>query len=265
MALRFSTALRNYVLDRGSFKQAMQNGAVKIFTGSQPSDGDQAESGTVLVTITDTSGTRTNEVQGQGSVTLSGSGGQVDSLTVDGYAMIGAAVPYNTSLAQTASDLATAINKYGKPLWGVVAASDGVSKVTLTAPRGSGTAYNGAVVSTTVSGGTLAKVDVNIGTATAGVAAVNGLKFGSASAGSMSKDSAQTWSGVAAASGIAGWFRYLGAPTDGGTLDSTAVFVRMDGNVATSGANLNMTSTSITATAVQTISAWTLTYPASGA
>jgi hypothetical protein len=40
------------------------------------------------------------------------------------------------------------------------------------------------------------------------------------------------------------------------------VYIRVDGNIATSGANLNMSSTSIVTSAVQTLASFSLTFPA---
>ncbi|MBF0591203.1 MAG: hypothetical protein HQL02_03860 [Nitrospirae bacterium] len=86
-----------------------------------------------------------------------------------------------------------------------------------------------------------------------------GLSFGDASAGVMAKTVAETWSGTAVATGTAGWFRLV-APSDGGSSSQTDE--RLDGSVATSGAQLNMSSTSIVSGAVQTISTFSITMPA---
>jgi hypothetical protein len=92
---------------------------------------------------------------------------------------------------------------------------------------------------------------------------VNGLRFGDASAGVLIKAASQAWTGVAAATGTAGWFRLLGAVNDDESDDTTNnLFLRLDGNVATSGANLNLTSTSIASAATQTISTFSVTEPA---
>jgi hypothetical protein len=83
-----------------------------------------------------------------------------------------------------------------------------------------------------------------------------------ATAGLITKDVTQTWSGTAVATGTAGWFRYKGSVVDAGALDSSAVFLRLDGSVATSGAQMNMSSTSITSGALQTLSTFNFTVPA---
>ncbi len=76
------------------------------------------------------------------------------------------------------------------------------------------------------------------------------LKFGEASGGTLTKDPNAVWSGAAVATGTAGWFR-LSPLDDAGATDT--VTPRIDGAVGTSGAELNMSSTSIVSGAVQTI------------
>jgi len=111
MALRLSTALRNFLLEGGSFEGAFSGGRIKIFTGSQPTLADDAEAGTLLVTITDNEGAFTAEVQSSGSVDLTGgASGSVDTLTVNSIEIMGSSTPFNTSLIQTATDVVTKIN-----------------------------------------------------------------------------------------------------------------------------------------------------------
>lgn len=90
-----------------------------------------------------------------------------------------------------------------------------------------------------------------------------GLSFGpSAAAGVLSKTVAETWSQSAAtAGGTAGWFRMREA-LDTGLLSSTTA-VRMDGAIATSGAEMNLGSLTITAGAPVVISAAAFTLPQS--
>lgn len=260
MAVRLSTYARNFLLNFGPLKQLISGGEVRIFTGAQPASADDAETGTLLVTLTASSGARTVETRATGTITLTGTSGNCTGVTFAGEEILGATVAFVTSLTVTAAAIAAQINKYARNFQ-VEATSSG-AVVTVYAPRGSGTAFNGAVLDSTMSGGDLAGADVNIGSAVSGVNFANGLLFNAASAGSIAKDSSQTWSGVAGNSGVAGWFRFTGSPTDAGAADSNFTFARIDGNVATSGANLNLTSTNITATATQTVSSWTWTMPA---
>ena len=148
MTLRYSQGATNYLAQHGSFKDAFNNGKLEIYTGSQPASADAAPTGTLLCTITASSGTRTAEVLSVGTVTLSsGAAGSIDTLTVDGISIIDAAVAYNTSLTQTAADLAAAINQnVSSPDY---TASSSGAVVTIKAKRGSGAAPNGFVVTGT--------------------------------------------------------------------------------------------------------------------
>lgn len=89
--------------------------------------------------------------------------------------------------------------------------------------------------------------------------AAAGLEFDDPVAGVLSKAAVETWSGTAVASGTAGWFRVRQAGDSGA---SSTTDCRLDGACATSGAQLNMSSLSISSGAVQTISTFQITQPA---
>ena len=256
MALRLSTGLRNFLNQGGSFKQAFAGGKILLYTGSQPADADTAVSGTLLCTYTLASGAHTVAVNATGSLTLNtGASGSVDTFTVNSIEIMGSSTPFNTSLTQTAADIVTKCNKNPKNQLFRLTSSGAV--ITITAKPGLGTLPNGWVVAATYT--TIAGTPANMAS---GVDHINGLLFADSTAGVLVKDPAQTWSGVAGNTGTAGWFRLVGAVSDAGGADSSAVYHRLDGNVATSGANLNLSSTSIVATATQTISTFTITEPA---
>lgn len=102
-----------------------------------------------------------------------------------------------------------------------------------------------------------------------GATASAGLEFDAPVANVLSKAAAETWSGVAVASGTAGWFRYFQLVTDAatsltqGTDDDTSTKsnARLDGSVGVSGADLNISSTSIVSGATQTVSSFSVTMP----
>lgn len=257
MALRISTGLRTFLASGGSLKQAFSGGRLEIYTGTQPASGDAAVTGTLLVTITDASGARTAETQATGSVTLTGgAAGSVDTVTVDSYNILDAAVAYTTSLDNTATLLAAALNRSALNLDFDASASGAV--VTLTAKPGLGTRYNTKAVSAT-----LTTITASYGNFSGGVASINGLKFEDASSGTMTKRTSQTWTGVAVADGTAGYFRLYGPNADTGVVDSAGVKLRMDGSISTSGAQLNMSPTSIANGSTQTVTTFSPTMPAS--
>lgn len=263
MAWRPSAALRNFLLEGGSLKKALSNCVIKVYTGAQPATAEAAPTGTLLCTYSKASGALTREVRSAGSVDLTGgASGSINTITIatSGASTIielfdGVAVPFNTSLAQTALDAATKINDNPKNhlFDASVSATD---KIDIVARPGMGALPNGWTVVSAVT--TITKTDSNFA---GGVTAVNGLNWGDSAAGVLTKLGTETWSGVAVATGTAGWFRIEAAVSDAGGTDASEAIIRVDGSIATSGAELNMTPTSIVSGATQTISSFTITLP----
>lgn len=89
---------------------------------------------------------------------------------------------------------------------------------------------------------------------------VNGVHFeATATDGMLEKDSGETWSGTGLANGTAGYFR-IRTGADTGATDSTTA-KRVDGTIATSGADMNLTSTAIVLGAPYTVSGASFTLP----
>jgi hypothetical protein len=86
----------------------------------------------------------------------------------------------------------------------------------------------------------------------------NGLTFAAAANGAVSKSG--TWSFVGIAAGTAGWFRLKGNGVDGGGASTT--LPRLDGSVATSGADLNLSNIGIAIGAPNTIDTFDWVQPA---
>lgn len=103
----------------------------------------------------------------------------------------------------------------------------------------------------------LGTVTLNSGAFTPGVA-TNGLTFAAASGGAVSKSGVWSFAGLAV--GTAGWFRFKGNATDAGALST--VLPRLDGSVAVSGADMNLSNISITVSGPVTIDTFTWTQPA---
>lgn len=91
-------------------------------------------------------------------------------------------------------------------------------------------------------------------------AAASGLNFDAPVNGVTAKAAGEVWSGSAAATGTAGWFRFY---ANDRTTGADTAHARFDGSVSTSGAQLNMSSTAITAGATTTIDSFVVTMPAS--
>lgn len=257
MAMRLSTGLRNFMLSNGPLKRAMEGGVIKIYSGAQPTSPDDTVPGasTLLATLSLASGAVTSETVPEGKVTLdSGASGSVDSITVNAEEILGVAVAFDTSLTVTATAVAAQINKYLSKGTAEYVASAVGAVITITAVPNSGNIAAAVVSSAT----TIGTTDVAVGTETTGVDSVNGLTYGTAASGALAKASG-VWSGVAVASGTAGWWRHYGPEADAGGADATKN--RIDGTCGTSGADMNMSSTAITSGATQTLDSFSLTLP----
>lgn len=254
MTIRLSTGAVNKLMDTGSFKDVFANAVIDIYSGSQPATADTAASGTLLVTITKSSGAYTSETRAAGSVTLTGgAAGSVNTVTVNSIDILGGAVSYNTSLTQTAADVAAQINRNPKNLLYVASSSGAV--VTITAANGLGTLPNGWVVSATLT--TITATYVNMA---GGVDAANGLRFDVATDGAVSKVAADTWSGNGLApGGTAGWFRMREVGDSGSGASTTAA--RVDGSIGTSGADMNLGSLTVATGAPFLLTAASFTLP----
>jgi hypothetical protein len=187
MTIRLSTGLVNLMMGTGSFKDVFANCLIDIYSGTQPAGGDDAATGTLLATITKSSGAFTAETRSVGSLTLAGAAGSINTVTVNSLDILGGAVSFNTSLNQTAVDVADQINRNPKNLLFIASATGSSAVVTLTAMNGLGTLPNSWVVAYTAT--TMTATPANMA---GGVDAVNGLRFDKTLIGVLSKTVADT-------------------------------------------------------------------------
>lgn len=121
--------------------------------------------------------------------------------------------------------------------------------------------YSGSQPTTSdaaVTGTLLGTVTLNSGAFTPG-SPTNGLTFAAAAAGAVSKSGVWSFNGVA--DGTAGWFRLKGNAADTGVLSTT--LPRLDGSIAVSGADMNLSNIAITIGAPTTVDSFVWTQPAS--
>lgn len=253
MTIRLSTGVRNGIAQGLGFAGLFNKGSINIYSGSQPATADAAATGTLLGVATIGSGALTQETQATGSVTITGGATSVLTLTVGSFNIIpDGAVPYNTSINQTASDLCDAVNRNA-----IFSASVAGAVVTLKPRPGAGTAFNGAAVSSTGS------VTATYVAMASGVAPVNGLYLASPASGIITKPAGVVWSFNGIAAGTAGWFRFIGSVADGGALLSAAPWLaRLDGSIATSGGDMGIANIVIAVSAPNTIDTFQITVPA---
>lgn len=257
MTWRFSTGLRNALAQSVGFAGALNRGYINIYSGSQPATADAAFSGTLLLTLSASSGALTKETRATGSFTIAGASGSIDTITVGGLNIIpDGTVPFNTTLNQTASDVADAINRNG-----MFEATVSSATVTLMGRRGTGVTT--AAVSgsgTTLTVGTL----VNMGSGIAGIAPVNTLILASPAAGVIAKPATQVWSGVGVAAGTAGWGRFFAsAGNDSGAAISVAPFYpRLDGSCGVGSGDFQLSTLAIVVNLPVTLDTFQVTMPA---
>lgn len=94
------------------------------------------------------SDTVTAEVLSAGTLEIIGGAGAFSTVTVDGIDILGSTVSYNTSLAQTASDIATQINANQNRY----AASSVGAIITITDTPDTGRMHNGKLIGATITG-----------------------------------------------------------------------------------------------------------------
>lgn len=80
-----------------------------------------------------------------------------------------------------------------------------------------------------------------------------------ASAGVLPKNPSDVWSGVNAASGVATFYRHVAA---GDTAAASTTEARLQGTIDIAGAEMNLSSTSLTSGATQTIDYYSIALPA---
>jgi hypothetical protein len=88
----------------------------------------------------------------------------------------------------------------------------------------------------------------------------NGLEFeDDPTSGVVEKMASETWQGTAVASGTAGWFLFVANPTD--ALAYSTTLPRISGSIGVSGADLNISSSSIVSGRIYTIDTFIFTLP----
>lgn len=261
--LRVSTKMRDLLMAGFGFKALLQNGAIYRYSGSMPSSADLAppSGNTLLDIITQDGLTRTAEVCGAGSVSLTGgAAGSVDSITVDSVQLLKAnlfdsaatVVPFNTSLPQTAIDVAAQIN-LGSWWHGYIASVSG-QVITLTAVPGKGTSVNSKVVAFT--GTTITATTANI---SGGVAPVNGIQLGAVSSGTILGSGTQKGTGLA--NGTVQWARWIGSVSD--AMGNSTDQIRLDMDAATANAIMVGTSMVVAEGAESVCTSLSMVWPAS--
>lgn len=259
MTLRLSTGLVNRLAQNRGFASIFNRGSIQIYSGAQPANADAAVTGTLLGIVTQGSGALTQETRAVGTIVITAAaGGSVDSVTVGTFNIIpdGGVPAVAGDTAATAQAVADAINRNG-----IFDASVAGSTITIKAKPGAGASWNGLALT---AGLTTVTATFGGGTVAGGVAPVNGLIFGQPLAGVIAKLPTQVWSFNGLVAGTAGWFRVVASEADAGAIVAAAPFYpRLDGSIAVSGADLNLSNINIAVGAPNTIDTFSWTQPQS--
>ena len=258
MAERLSTGMRNWIL--AMKREILDDCVMKIYTGTAPAEADDAVSGNILVTISKSSATvdtTERSTPGRWSVTIPGSHAEgtyavsittADSVTPTTCTYTTADPEGHADNNAIAKGLAREIREACPQVFAIAEGAN--SKLYIQGRVG------GLDISAVADGGgtvtivTFSEIEV--------AARCDALYFGLPASGAMSKSS-DTWSGLIGTTGVAGYFRIV-RPDDDGTESTTQK--RLQGTVSTSGAELNMGNTTLTATQTHTVSTYSLTEPA---
>lgn len=264
MAGILSTGAINFITGQGSFREMLKDCVLSVWSGTAPTTADAAATGTLLCTYTKASGACTGVYADAFSVpetdkvvfTDHDDGETYDiHVTVDGvltsvnFTMSTAGIGGHT-LILAAQEFARQCNL----IPGVMAISDGVDTVYVR-PR-----VGGLAITVADGAGGTAVAPTITEPVTLSRAGINTLQFGPPTAGVISK-TADVWSGVVLATGVAGYFRFHN-PVDtasGQVLSTTAC--RYQGAIATSGLEGTLTNTTLTVSATSTIDTATITLP----
>lgn len=250
MSLALSTKLRNDLLGGKNLRQVFEDAVIKIYSGSAPASADSAATGTLLVTISKSSGTvSSGEVstaqEAKVAINDHGSGSTYKVLINSTTAVTYTNTP-DLDAIPVAAALTELINNCGEPVWAAAAGTVNIYVRSKVRGLAFTIADNSSTGSITVTESAVAN------------SASDAVKLGAPSAGAITKD-ANTWSGVAVATNTAGYFRMVNSADDEGATGST--YPRIQGSVATSGAEMTLSNTTITSGATQTIDSATITMP----
>lgn len=251
MTLRLTTKLRNELLERETQFPTLNK--VQVDTAGNTSFTPAASTAGSYATISNTS-INIGSIFAAGD-TLNVYGTSASSAANDGvYAIVGTSststVEVQESVVNASAQTCVMAVLHGGSFRELF--KNGVMDIfTGTQPSNPDNAVSNASVLCTITRGS--------GTFSASVAE-NGLNFDPVSGGTLTKKGSETWSGLNNKDGTAGWFRFYDNTYSTG---SGASAVRMDGNISTSGAELNMSSTSLTSGATTTIDSFAMTLPSS--
>ncbi len=246
MAIRLSTGCVQLLAQHKTLKEIFHDGAIHIYTGTQPANADTAISGTLLCTLaaegtTFVAGTRSVPVIVKVTVTSDTQSTYTISIGTTDYT-------YTKGTGEGVNDIAKGLfNTIADNSPHFLCAWTGSDAVILTERF----AASEGTPSVSVSTG-MTKTDVQTSSR------AGGIQFGSATGGVLSKESA-LWKGTVITDGTAGWFRIVGNSADGG--GSSTTLPRIDGSIGTTSGDMILRTVSLLANDIITLTDMTITIP----
>ena len=253
MALKLTTKLRNQILSGEDLRRIFEDAVINIYSGAAPATADLAATGTRLVTVS-----KASQAVSAGEVSVakeaklqvtSHAGADIFTATINSVAYTFTNTPDAGTVIDVARAWAAVIDAQCPD---VDAMASGTDTIYIRSK------YKGVTFTITKSGtGTSTLTDdttTNVLSDT--------IRFGAAVDGVISK-AAETWSGIADANGVAGYFRIQNSADTGVDDTSAKIFPRIQGSCGVSGTEMTLSNTTITSGAIQTIDTATITMPAS--
>lgn len=269
MAIRLSDAAAYALTGDQGLRKALSNSHIVFYTGTQPLSANASiGSSQAIISFTKNDGQFTPETRAQWkfAITDTTAGDTVTTIYIGGFEILGGTVTATTSVDNDLAALVAAqINTNIRNCDFTATAS--TNNVTITAPKGTGTAWNLAAIVCAGSGVTFTYDPVGGGVKTSGITALNGITFDDPLNGSslspaqdvyyIAKPSGETWSGkngfgpatsssstvftgiVNGTTYTAGWGRIYASSSDDGSsaTSGNTGYIRVDFSIGTDNAD----------------------------
>ena len=256
MSLKLSTGLRNFLTGEGNLRKAFEDGILNIYSGTPPTEADDAATGLLLIRVTKSSGPVAANARSTPklcTVTISGTpdAGDIVKLDIDGTNYQYTLVADDDTVAKVALKVARMLND-SPHVDAIATGSSGVIYVQSRIPGVDFTLTEETSMGITVA--VSADIIANV--------ALNTLKLLAPVAGVITKN-ADTWSGLVLAVGVASYYRLV-TSSDLGTDNPTDL--RIQGTVGLSGTDMEMSNINFNTIGVtETVDTFSFTEPATEA
>ena len=257
MSWIYSTGAINALSGKGGTREIFQDFALDLYSGTPPASADALATGQKLIRVTVGSGAITATMRSTPQTYTLVIANRTNSNTIKSVITVDGVGPttwtYTVSTAVIDSTDALLTLNFARYL------EDNVPQIMCVPYAALSIAVkcriDGLALTMTDGGGTTALATTSI--LAASRSSIYTLLFGPPTAGVISKNS-DVWSGVGLIAGVVGYGRLV-LPSDDGTLSTTQV--RAQGAVATSGAEITMSNTTITVGATSTVDGASITKP----